>query len=187
MASSRRRRARSVAAWDRRCAHHSRLLATDDPARIELALTHYRARYSQSGWRENVVYDGIATVLVALAAGGTRLVLCTSKPQPYAKRIVAHFGLDRHFASIYGADLDGTLDEKAALVRHLLARERLAGAACTMIGDREHDVRAAHANDVRAVGVLWGYGSRDELVAAGADALAPTPGELAAAVASLRP
>jgi phosphoglycolate phosphatase len=164
----------------------ARLLATDDPARIELALAHYRTRYAQTGWRENVVYEGVARVLAALADRGAQLVLCTSKPQPYAERIVAHFELDRHFASIHGADLEGTLDDKAALVRRLLARERLPAHACTMIGDREHDVRAAHANGVRAVGVLWGYGSRDELVAAGADALVPTPSELPAAVASLQ-
>jgi len=167
-------------------ASFSRLLATDDPARIELALAHYRERYAQTGWRENVVYEGIPVVIAALAADGTTLVLCTSKPQPYAERIVAHFDLHRHFASIHGADLEGTLDDKAALVRRLLARERLAPDECTMIGDREHDVRAAHANGVRAVGALWGYGSRDELVAAGADALATAPAELPTALASLR-
>lgn len=168
-------------------ASFARLLATDDPARIELALAHYRARYARTGWCENVVYDGIAAVVAALEAdGATTLVLCTSKPQPYAERIVAHFDLRRHFASIHGADLEGTLDDKAALVRRLLARERLAPDECTMIGDREHDVRAAHANGVRAVGVLWGYGSRDELVGAGADALASAPADLPAALASLR-
>ena len=112
-------------------------------------------------------------------------MLCTSKPQPYAERIVAHFGLAPHFSAIYGADLGGKLDDKAKLVAHLLEREQHDAAGCAMIGDREHDVRAAHANGVRAVGVLWGYGSRDELLRAGADAIVSAPGELPAALAAL--
>lgn len=167
-------------------ASFARLLGTNDPERIEHALAHYRARYDETGWHENIVYDGVAAVVAALTAGGAQLVLCTSKPQPYAERIVAHFGLAPHFASIHGTDLDGTLDDKAKLVARLLARESLAADACTMIGDREHDVRAAHANGVRAIGVLWGYGSRDELVGAGADALAERPADLPVALGSLR-
>lgn len=163
----------------------ARLLATEDAERIELAIAHYRARYAEVGWRENVVYEGVAGVVAGLAAAGATLVLCTSKPQPYAERIVAHFGLAPHFVAVHGADLAGTLDDKAALVANLLAREGLEPGDCTMIGDREHDVRAAHANGVRAVGVLWGYGSREELVRAGADALAAAPVDLPAALASL--
>lgn len=163
----------------------ARLLATDDPARIELALAHYRSRYAATGWRENVVYPGIEEMLGRLAIEGTTLVLCTSKPQPYAERIVAHFGLGAHFSAVHGADLEGTLDDKATLVARLLAHEGLDAGLCTMIGDREHDIRAAHANGVHAVGVLWGYGSREELVRAGADALAPTPADLPGVLASL--
>ncbi len=163
----------------------ARLLATDDPARIELAIGYYRDRYAQTGWRENVLYDGILTVVAELAQTGATLVLCTSKPQPFAERIVAHFGLASHFVAVHGADLAGTLDDKATLVARLLEREKLEARRCALIGDREHDVRAAHANGVRAVGVLWGYGSRDELVRAGADALAPTPAALPRTLATL--
>ena len=81
-------------------------------------------------------------------------------------------------------DLDGTLDDKALLVARLVAREGLDPGACTMIGDRAHDVRAAHANGVRAIGVLWGYGSRDELKAAGA--LVASPAAIAPALDALR-
>jgi len=164
----------------------ARLLATDDPAQIEAALTHYRARYAETGWRENAVCDGVAEVIAELAAAGAVLHVCTSKPQPYAERIVAHFGLAPHFASVHGADLGGALDDKAALVAQLLMRERLDPAACAMIGDRRHDVHAAHSNGVRAVGVLWGYGARTELEQAGADVIVETPRALAGALASLR-
>jgi len=162
----------------------ARLLATDDPAQIERAVSHYRVRYAETGWRENVVCEGMAEVVAALACGAT-LHVCTSKPQPFAERIVAHFGLAPHFASIFGSDLAGALDDKAKLVAHLLARQGLDPDDCAMIGDREHDVHAAHANGVRAVGVLWGYGPRTELERAGADAVVEAPSALATALSSL--
>jgi len=156
----------------------ARLLATDDAAQIEVAIGHYRERFANVGWSENVVYRGIDEVVTALAARGDTLYLCTSKPQPYAEKIVARFGFLPYLSGVYGADLAGTLDDKAELVAHLLARERLAANACVMIGDREHDVRAARANGAQAIGVLWGYGSRAELERAGAHALAAAPDAL---------
>ena len=84
----------------------ARLLATDDVAAIERAIVHYRERFADVGWRENVPYPGIDEALAALGAAGARLFVCTAKPQPYAVRIVEHFGLARHFAGVYGADLD---------------------------------------------------------------------------------
>jgi phosphoglycolate phosphatase len=162
-----------------------RLLGTDDAARVEAAIRHYRERYADVGWQENEVYAGVTDAIAALAAAGARLFLCTSKPQPYAERIVARFGFAPHFAGVYGADLAGTLDDKARLVAHLAARERLDVAACVMIGDREHDVRAARVNGARAIGVLWGYGSAAELRAAGANALVAAPDRLAPALDAL--
>lgn len=165
-------------------ASFARLLATDDPVLIERALTHYRERYADLGWQENVVYDGVVAAVAGLTARGETLYLCTSKPAPYAEKIVARFGLRRFLSGVYGADLAGTLDDKATLVAHLVAREGLVPGACTMIGDRVHDVRAAHANGVRAIGVLWGYGSRTELAAA--DSLVVSPDAIAPALDRMR-
>ena len=152
-----------------------RLLATKDSSLIERAVMHYRERYAEIGWRENTMYDGIPATLATLAADA-RLLLCSAKPEPFARRIVEHFGLASHFSGIYAPDLDGALDDKAALVAHLLTVERIAPAAAVMIGDRANDIRAARANGVRAVGVTWGYGTRAEL--AHADALVETPARL---------
>lgn len=152
------------------------LLDDADPAAVEAAIALYRERYGDIGWRENVVYDGVPEMLDRLAAGGTRMVLCTSKPEVYARRIVTLFGLSPRLAQVYGADLAGTLDDKATLLAHVAASERIDPADAIMIGDRTHDVRAARRNGARAIGVLWGYGTREEL--ASADAIAATPAEL---------
>ncbi len=161
----------------------ARLLATADPAHIELAVAHYRERYSSVGWRENSVYDGIGRALATLGARGARMFVCTAKPSPFARRIVAHFGFDRHFEGVYGAELDGRHDDKSLLLAHLLSEERIAAGHAVMIGDRAGDVKAARANGVAAVGVLWGYGSRSELT--GADRIVESPAELVAALDGL--
>jgi len=160
----------------------ARLLNTDDPLMIERAITLYRERYGVAGWRENEVYGGIDDALAALGARGHRLLLCTSKPHVYAERIVAHLGLARHLHAVYGAELGGRFDDKTALMGELLSAEQLSPERCIMIGDRAQDMHAASAHRVDTLGVLWGYGSRAELVGAGARALVSTPGELLTAV-----
>ena len=154
----------------------ARLIAEADAIRVEQAIDAYRERYSELGWQENVAYPGVGAALEVLAGKGTKLFVCTSKPEAFAIRIVAHFGFDAFIARVYGADLGGTLDDKRKLLAHLIASEMLDPSACAMIGDRLHDIRAAHANGTRAVGVLWGYGSREELV--DADRLLETPAQL---------
>ena len=154
----------------------ARLLATDDRDVVERAIGHYRERFSTTGWKENAAYPGIEDALARVRAAGARLYVCTAKPRVYAERIVAHFGFDAHFEAVYGADLDGRYDDKATLVAHMVEQERIDPRTAVMIGDREHDIRAARANGLRAVAVLWGYGSASEL--AGADAIVATPAEL---------
>jgi phosphoglycolate phosphatase len=161
----------------------ARLLNSDDPLLIERALAHYRERFAVDGWRENEVYPGIDAALAALDARGHRLLLCTAKPQVYAERIVTHFGLARHLDGVYGAELGGRFDDKAELMASLLAAEQLDPAQCVMVGDRAQDMRAAATNNVGTLGVLWGYGSREELVGAGARTLISAPEELVATVA----
>ena len=159
-----------------------RLLATSDRELIERAMALYRARFAVVGLYENEVYAGIGAVLGDLGRGGHRMFVATSKPAVFADRIVRHFALDHHFHGVYGPDLDGRWDDKTDLLAHLLASERLAAEAVVMIGDRQPDIVAARANGVRAIGVLWGYGSREELLGAGADAVCAAPGDLPACV-----
>lgn len=154
----------------------ARLLSTADAAVVEQAVAHYRERFSDVGWKENVAYPGIAEALAALAGRGIAMYVCTAKPATFARRIVEHFGFAPYFRGVYGADFAGNFDDKATLMAHLLATERIPPAMSIMIGDRHHDIRAARTNGVGAVGVLWGYGSRDEL--ADADALLAAPPEL---------
>jgi phosphoglycolate phosphatase len=155
------------------------LLDTTDSSQIEAAIDLYRQRFVSSGIYENQLYPGVPLMLDQAQEISTAMFVATSKPAVYAERIVQHLGLDHYFVKVYGPELDGRRDDKVELMAYLLATEGVAAKDAVMIGDRAADVRAAKANRVGSIGVLWGYGSEQELIDAGADALCKTPSELA--------
>ena len=155
-----------------------KLLATTDPEHIESAMTFYRQRFAATGLFENQVYEGIPAMLELASQFADAVYVATSKPAVYAERIVNHFGLDRHFRKVYGAELNGRWEDKTELLAHLLTTEALAPEVAVMIGDRAVDIVAAKANGLRSIGVLWGYGTEDELASAGADILCQEPAGL---------
>ena len=153
------------------------LLGTQDQEQIDRAIALYRERFVATGMFENAVYPGVADGLRQLRAAGHALWVVTSKPHEFARKILAHFELRDAFAEVYGSEFSGLHADKRDLLRHVLSAERFAEPPW-MIGDRRHDVEAAHANGLRAVGVTWGYGSGAELQAAGADVMVESMQEL---------
>jgi phosphoglycolate phosphatase len=156
----------------------AKLMETDDKVLIDKTLTFYRERFGTVGLFENEVYEGIPETLGALQAMGHRLFLATSKPRVYAKRIIDHFGLTQYFKEIYGAELDGTRNDKTSLISYILKTESIAASEAAMIGDRKYDMIGANENGVCGFGVLWGYGTKDELKASGASGFIENPRNL---------
>ena len=150
--------------------------------RLDEAVRLYRERYGREGYLENRLYPGVGELLEELQRRGVPLFVATSKPLVFTRAILDRFGLAKFFNGVYGSELDGTRSRKGDLLAHLLQRERLASVHTVMIGDRAEDVAAAMANDVRPVAALWGYGSREELIRAGAKVLCQAPEDVLAAV-----
>ncbi len=138
-------------------------LIPDSSISPETAVAIYREYFSEKGLLENVPYEGIEKVLQTLRECGHRLFIATSKPHIYAKKIVKSFGLDQYFEEIYGSELDGTRSSKKDLIEHILSEQKISKKTAIMIGDRKHDLIGANQNNVRAIGVSWGYGSIEEL------------------------
>jgi phosphoglycolate phosphatase len=156
----------------------SELLQTEDRSVIDGAVALYRERFSTVGLFENEVYDGVPALLATLRERGNRLFVATSKPTVYSERIVKHFHLTEDFDRVYGSELSGERADKAELIRYILDAERLNASQTLMVGDRSHDVLGARACGVATYGVLWGFGTRDELQTAGAEVIVETPSEL---------
>lgn len=140
---------------------------------------YYREYFSDRGWKENRVYEGIPEALKALKNGGKHLILATSKPEFFARKIMEHFDLTQYFDIIGGSTLDGKLSRKGEVIEYVI---RQVGKEHTgemvMVGDREYDVIGAKEHSLPCIGVLYGYGSREELEAAGADMICGTVEEL---------
>lgn len=147
----------------------------------ERAVAYYREYFSEIGIFENTPYEGIHSTLEQLRSSGKRLFVATSKPEVYARRITDHFSLTPYFEYIAGASFDETRSEKWDVIRYALDTCELRDKSRTvMIGDRKHDMLGAQKTGLDAIGVLWGYGDREELVSAGATHIVETQDALTA-------
>jgi phosphoglycolate phosphatase len=146
--------------------------------RIAEAVAAYRADYGERGLFGSLAYPGIPSALAQMRRSFAGLYIATSKRTRFARRILERLELAHFFDAIHGSEEGGTLDHKSELVSHVLDRHGIVTSRCVMVGDRRHDVVGAHANGIRALGVLWGYGSREELESAGVDGLVAEPAGL---------
>jgi len=135
----------------------------------EQAVVYYREYFREKGLYENTIYDGSEKLLSDLKASGKKVVLATSKPQEFAEIILKHFQIDRYFDVVAGATMDGTRSKKTDVILYALAACGIEDKSqVVMVGDREHDIIGAKNAGLDSIGVLCGYGDREELETAGA-------------------
>ncbi len=145
----------------------------------EAACAKYRERFSVTGLYENRVYDGIEELLQELKQCGYQLLIATSKPHIYARKILEYFHMDQYFDFIAGSELDGTRNKKGDVIAYALKECHITDLSkVLMIGDRKHDIIGAKENNIACLGVLFGYGDRAEHEAAGADYIVKSVKEL---------
>ncbi len=135
------------------------LTRVNDSAHIGSLVTSYRERYADLGWRENMIYDGIKDVLDHFKSQAIPMGVCTSKPERFARPILEMFELIDYFDFLSGGDVGV---QKGTQIKALLEENHICG-NYLMIGDRKHDLIAANENNLPSAGVLWGYGSHEEL------------------------
>lgn len=144
----------------------------------------YRAIYEHTGLFDTSLYDGVVDLLDELGERGCTLCVATSKPETSARRVIEHFGLTDRFKVIGAASDDYLLHTKADVIASVLdCLGLLGGAEIVMVGDRRYDVEGAAAHSIDTIGVLWGYGSREELQSSGAWALAERPSDVGRLIA----
>lgn len=163
-------------------ANFTKLVGAEDAQRgVDL----YRERFGEVGLYENEVYAGIPETLGALAGDGVTLYVASSKPHVYVSRILEHFDLTKHFAGVYGSELDGTRTDKRDLLGWAMGDAEVPAQEAIMIGDRGVDAIGALHNEMSFLGVLYGYGSIEELEEAGATDCVHAPTDLQEALGRL--
>lgn len=149
------------------------------------AIRLYRERFSTVGLFENTPYAGISEALAEIKESGKKLCLATSKPEEFAVRILDHFDLSKYFDKACGASMDENRSTKDAVIKYALDQLGCRSDEVLMIGDRHHDIIGAAVHGIDAVGVLWGYGSREEFEEAGAKYIVSSIPEMTALVKSI--
>ncbi|MBQ6905051.1 MAG: HAD family hydrolase [Spirochaetia bacterium] len=142
------------------------------------AVECYREYYAENGLYENKLYDGIESLLYNLKEKGYKIILASSKPRIYVKRILSYFRIMRYFDYVEGSELDSQRTDKGELLAYVLKKWDLRPEESVMIGDRKYDIEGAKANGMDSIAVGYGYGSVDELSAAGPTLFFPTIEEL---------
>lgn len=143
------------------------------------AVEYYREYYKDKGIFENLVYDGIEDLLKRLEDSSKTLIVATSKPEVFAKQILEHFNIAKYFTYIAGSNLDGTRVKKDEVIMYALESCNVIDLSkAIMIGDREYDIIGAKKVGIGSIGVLFGYGNRNELEKAGADFITETVADI---------
>jgi len=143
------------------------------------AIEYFREYYRDKGLYENILYDGIGALLKTLKDNGYILAIATSKPTPFAKTILQYFELDGYFEFIGGSKLDNTRTAKSEVIEHVLENLNIQDISkVIMIGDREHDIHGAKSHNMKSIGVLYGFGSREEFEQSGADIIVESVADL---------
>lgn len=146
---------------------------------VDFAVKEYRERYRDIGVLEHSVYEGIPEMLEELQKAGQKAILATSKPQIFAQQILEHNHLEGYFYDIVGCGLDGSLDTKAEVIAYAMQKNNLSDtASILMVGDTHYDILGAKENHIESAGVLYGFGSKKTLEAAGAEYIFSTVQEL---------
>ena len=158
-----------------------------DDAKAKEMVAKYRERYNVVGLFEAEVYEGVADTLCALKEKGCILSVATSKPTEPTLRILEKFGVGKYFDVVVGSNPDGTGSDKKHIISqvleslkkdHGLTEDMIKSNQVVMIGDRRYDIEGGKACGLQTIGVLYGYGSREEFEAAGADNIVETPEEI---------
>ncbi|TJX13712.1 HAD family hydrolase [Tissierella creatinini] len=134
------------------------------------AISYYREYYLDKGIYENFVYEKFENILISLREANKTIIIATTKPTVFAEKILEHFKLKTYFDFVAGSNLDGSRSKKADVIRYALDQNKIENLSeVIMIGDRKHDIIGAKEVGIDSVGVLYGYGSFEELSQNGAD------------------
>lgn len=143
------------------------------------AVRYYQEYMREKGIYEAPLYNGIEEMLELLKQKEKRMFVATSKAEVFAKQIISHLQVEHFFEGIAGSNLDGTGTDKAEVITSLLDKYAVSDRSkVVMVGDRKYDIHGAQKTNIDSVGVLYGYGDKEELLLAGATHMIKTPMDL---------
>lgn len=148
------------------------------PAQLAATLEEFNARYELHKEDKTCPYPGIPQLLDTLQAQGYQTAVFSNKADQFCGKIIEHYFGAGKFERVRGSLPDVPTKPDPTGVYALL-RDLGADPATTLfVGDSDVDILTGHNAGLPALGVLWGFRSKEELEDAGADALAVTPDDI---------
>lgn len=139
------------------------LFKTEDADKIQQGMKYFRLRYTEKGVMECSLYQDVEKMLKMLKEENHKLYIATSKPYDFVIAILKRFKLEAYFDYITGVNLKGKSLSKAQRIRELMMQFDLREAETLMVGDRQEDVEAARLNGIKTIGMLYGFGKKEDL------------------------
>lgn len=146
--------------------------------KAEEVIKVYREYYSVKGLYENFLYNGIEDVIDSLKSQGNKIILATSKPEIFARKVLESHKLTKYFDFIAGATLDHKISKKDDVIKYVLDSYEVNIDKAYMIGDTKFDILGGNKFDLTTVGVTYGYGTLKDLKESKADFIVDTPKEI---------
>lgn len=139
-----------------------------DPAKADELVKKFRERYTNKGIFESRLYDRIKELLISLKKDKIKIGIASSKPQDYIETLLDRFGIKSYFDAVCGVTFTADCEAKTSIIARCQKQLGVTGKSCLMVGDKKYDIEGAKTNLIDSVGVLWGYGTKFELIEAGA-------------------
>jgi phosphoglycolate phosphatase len=155
-----------------------RALPSDRQDLADQAVRLMRQHYDAHCFDKTRLYDGVPALVAELRRRGLKLAVLSNKPDDFTKRMIAHYFRPNPFDEVRGQLPDVPLKPDPTATSQIADRLGVPPGAWLYLGDTNTDMRAARAAGMFAVGVLWGFRDRQELLDSGAQALVATPAEV---------
>ncbi|MBQ9516545.1 MAG: HAD-IA family hydrolase [Eubacterium sp.] len=155
------------------------------PQEADELVKKFRERYSTTGLFESNLYDGVYNLLKSLKSDGFKLGIASSKPQTFIEKLLNHFGIIDLFDSICGVSFQADCEPKPSIIARCVEELGASVQNTFMVGDTRYDIDGAKENGLRSIGVLWGYGTKFELIESGADFILENPQDVEAVALDL--
>ena len=144
-------------------------------ADAEALVKKFRERYTNEGVYESELYEQIEPLLRSLKKDGIKLAIASSKPQQYVEMLLEKFGIGSCFDAVCGVSFQADCESKQSIISRSVKALEISPKDAVMVGDRSYDMDGAKTNLMDSIGILWGYGSKFELIESGATFLAEKP------------
>jgi Predicted phosphatases len=142
------------------------------------AVKNYREIYEVSGAFQNKPYPGMIDFLEELRANGATLAVATTKPARITSRVLDYFDMTKYFAHVSGPDDSERSGDKSVLINSCLDACHVKPDRAVMIGDTVYDTVGARNSATNFIGVLYGFGTQEDMQAQGGKTFARDIDEL---------